>query len=436
VSRRLQTFLLNMANGSLAPEAGYNLISLTLGLPAKVVRDSFPIGVDPQQKQQEQQAQQQRAGGVVANTPNLSTGQEREVASGVERDTDSYSGDDDTEDESTQQLREAWKESDHPRDDNGKFTSGADIEAAKNDSAKAKELRDKTTDPKQRAKLDKLLGDTSTSDETNIKADEVKQIRLNHGVTTPKDSPIRKLKSGTALTADSIHELMKDDPRTTGEILSDIARRTAYDVGKVQTHGMTKAVNMKQITFNGMKIRIETTMFDEAGKEGILGRTLAELIYPDAMSIDTHRVNKPLPLPPALVASTQMIVLTKQKNVQDEIWEKAYNMKNFESAATGGDGTITVYNLSKASRTHRLDRSIFAHEAGHNLATQLWGTTAPLPTSEYGKVQDIEPPVTPYGANSASEDFAEAVNLFVTKREYLENNFPEKYIEIKKLLEG
>lgn len=53
---------------------------------------------------------------------------------------------------------EAWNDSDHPRDDRGRFVSTGTIEAAKNDPTKAKALRDSVTRPSQRAKLDKLLG--------------------------------------------------------------------------------------------------------------------------------------------------------------------------------------------------------------------------------------------------------------------------------------
>jgi hypothetical protein len=63
-------------------------------------------------------------------------------------------------------LTKAFDESEHPRDDHGRFVKGEDIEAAKSDPAKAQELRGRVTDPGQRAKLEKQLGGTEAADRT------------------------------------------------------------------------------------------------------------------------------------------------------------------------------------------------------------------------------------------------------------------------------
>ena len=54
-----------------------------------------------------------------------------------------------------------FNEEDHPRDDAGHFVSKDDMAAAASDPGKAKELRDRVTDPKQRAKLDAAIGKNS-----------------------------------------------------------------------------------------------------------------------------------------------------------------------------------------------------------------------------------------------------------------------------------
>ena len=54
-----------------------------------------------------------------------------------------------------------FDESAHPRDDHGRFVSGSDLEQAKTDPAKAQELRQRVTNPEQRAKLDKAIGSDS-----------------------------------------------------------------------------------------------------------------------------------------------------------------------------------------------------------------------------------------------------------------------------------
>jgi hypothetical protein len=63
-------------------------------------------------------------------------------------------------------VRESFNETDHPRDDNGRFVSGSDVADAKGDPAKEKALRDRVTDPEQRAKLDAELGGGAKSGPT------------------------------------------------------------------------------------------------------------------------------------------------------------------------------------------------------------------------------------------------------------------------------
>ena len=58
---------------------------------------------------------------------------------------------------------ETWNEADHPRGDDGRFINKEEIQAAKKDPEKAKELRAKVTDPAERKKLDKKLESFSVS---------------------------------------------------------------------------------------------------------------------------------------------------------------------------------------------------------------------------------------------------------------------------------
>lgn len=50
-----------------------------------------------------------------------------------------------------------WDESQHPRDDHGRFVSKEDLAAAASDPAKAEELRARVTDPEQRKRLEEAL---------------------------------------------------------------------------------------------------------------------------------------------------------------------------------------------------------------------------------------------------------------------------------------
>lgn len=57
-------------------------------------------------------------------------------------------------------VAKLWDEAMHPRDDKGHFIPKDELTAAKTDTAKADELRAKTTDPVQRHRLDAIIADT------------------------------------------------------------------------------------------------------------------------------------------------------------------------------------------------------------------------------------------------------------------------------------
>jgi hypothetical protein len=84
-------------------------------------------------------------------------------------------------------LTKAFDESEHPRDDHGRFVKGEDIEAAKSDPAKAQELRGRVTDPEQRAKLEKQLGGTEAAPTAPKEGAETESPKK--GKTEPADSP-------------------------------------------------------------------------------------------------------------------------------------------------------------------------------------------------------------------------------------------------------
>jgi hypothetical protein len=134
-------------------------------------------------------------------------------------------------------------------------------------------------------------------------------------------------------------------------------------------------------------------------------------------------------VPPKVMDAIGQVVHTTQKNKDDAYWEKQYGISNFESAATGGDGGIVVYSGNPVST------GTVAHEAGHNLATKIWGKTSPPKDSEYGKAQQSEKPVSTYGAISSTEDFAEAVKLFVKSPDEMKREFPKKFAALKQIME-
>ena len=192
--------------------------------------------------------------------------------------------------------------------------------------------------------------------------------------------------------------------------------RHAVPDGSPLIHGMTRAEACHEVKVGGVAYRFPP------GAAGVVAWTLAGLAAGP-------------PLPAALARRQNAVVFSPGANKDDGRWEREYDTKGFVSAATGGDGDICAYNGKGVSR------STYAHEAGHNLAAHVWGSAHPPGDSEYGRAQAAEPPVTPYGASSTAEDFADACSIYagserggVAGRDALQRRFPLKYAALEKLL--
>lgn len=186
----------------------------------------------------------------------------------------------------------------------------------------------------------------------------------------------------------------------------------AEDGGEVTAHGMTTPEKTRRVVVGG------TAVHWTEGAEDAAAETIASLAEVE--------------VPPQVAAATTRIVHTTQRNKDDGLWEKKYNTPGFRSQATGGDGTTVVYNGQGA------DPYVLSHEAGHNVATALWGTTAPPAGTRYADAAASEPPVSKYGANSPSEDFAEAFSMYAIGGKYrdgLKAKFPKKYAALKGIFE-
>jgi len=206
-------------------------------------------------------------------------------------------------------------------------------------------------------------------------------------------------------------------------------------VGFIKFHRMTRDfVRKSKVSRKGFQYEAMANAEDMVSIEigGI------EYVFPDSESMFKRVVGDILftaeneLLPQQILATTKRIVYTLQPNRHDAFWAVQYNTPGFKSAATGGDGTIAVYNGKSVSQ------STLAHESGHNFATKVYGTTTPKPGSKYGIAQQLESPVTPYGANSSSEDFAEAVKLYSkneVSRKAFKATHPKKFEALEELLE-
>ncbi len=99
-------------------------------------------------------------------------------------------------------LKAQFSEVDHPRDDNGQFVSKDEMNAAKDDPEKAKELLSRVTDPEQRAKLEKELGQSPESSEGKPTGEKDK---IENDSLDPADEQI--LSDGTS--NDGLHSALE-----------------------------------------------------------------------------------------------------------------------------------------------------------------------------------------------------------------------------------
>jgi hypothetical protein len=233
------------------------------------------------------------------------------------------------------------------------------------------------------------------------------------------DTPAAKLSKGQALTGDAVWDAVKGDSDTAAAKVSDMARDVAYDVADVKTHGMSKAVKVKKVTFNGVDFLVQSSLMGKKGEESPIGQAL--------LNLSMAR------LPPELHGVNRRVVLTAQPNGDDGYWEKEYGVSGFKAAATGGDGDVVVYGVGAGGA---FDPGIYAHESGHNVANAVWGSQSPPADSEYAKAAEAEPPVSEYGKHSPAEDFAEAVREYHNGGDYLEKVYPKKYAAVKNIMAG
>lgn len=207
-------------------------------------------------------------------------------------------------------------------------------------------------------------------------------------------------------------------------LVDERLRENMLEVKSVKAHGMTDAQEMEGILLDGVEIRWG------AGQEGRVSDTIARWYIQDKLGKS---------LPKAVWEAQQTIVFTNQKNSEDPYWATVYGDPDFVTMATGGDGGITVYNQS------RLSHAMLAHEAGHNIATRLYGTPDPtkpktgseVMRSEWQEAMALETrKVSDYALVHPQEDFAESVSYFTDANERMKETHPLRYALVEKILRG
>ncbi|MCG2739789.1 MAG: hypothetical protein L6300_06075 [Syntrophaceae bacterium] len=92
-------------------------------------------------------------------------------------------------------------------------------------------------------------------------------------------------------------------------------------------------------------------------------------------------------------------------------------------------GTMTIY------KNHMATEGLIAHEAAHTFAVYKWGTVMPAENSDYmAAINSGEPVVSEYSKKHIGEDFAEAVQMYVTGPGYLKKIAPLRYDVIHRLM--
>lgn len=124
-------------------------------------------------------------------------------------------------------------------------------------------------------------------------------------------------------------------------------------------------------------------------------------------------------LPPELSFASGNVVISSGPSTKDAYLSKLYKT-NFQSAATGGDGHIVVYNNGGSHNTPAV-REVLAHEMGHNLATKIYGGTQIVPKPYHeayalAKAGDKSWKPSDYAMTNIGEFFAESLATTVASR--------------------
>jgi hypothetical protein len=312
-----------------------------------------------------------------------------------------------------------------------------------------KKVKADTATDEERAKRDVVLGrleDLRMTIRTRYDAGNADKATILDKKTTKKPEAQKDSEKDKAAAEEARKPFFKGEEATLDRMKERLQRRPIgsteadethkmmkemeQDAGDPTVHGMLTSERMKSFKVEGLEVKYPEGARDAAAQ------TIASVLIGEK-------------LPQKLWDANSTIVFSTQRNKDDAYWAKQYGMPGLKSAATGGDGSIVVYNAESISRGN------FAHESGHNLAYKEWGSIYPDATSRYSKAQSVEQPVSPYGSKSHAEDFAEASKIYVdsahsyggivhrrqhgrflTGKEYLEKEFPLKHAALHEIITG
>jgi len=134
--------------------------------------------------------------------------------------------------------------------------------------------------------------------------------------------------------------------------------------------------------------------------------------------------------------SIKQVVVSPNRNPSDPYWATKYKIKNFRSAATGGNGTVTFYPLKSPWSQSTID-STTIHESGHTYSQELWKDAKERKEWEDIIKKDKVSPST-YADSSVGEDFSESLVMYSLSKgtpcEMLAKRlYPERYKKLDSL---
>lgn len=153
----------------------------------------------------------------------------------------------------------AWDESVHPRGDDGRFVGRSDLAAARRDPEAADRLRERVTNPAQRAKLDVFL------------KREVKRPRKGSGEKRAGQLAARR--RGQAVVAKALRDPADLTPKELGDLHAHLSSLTAGEVRQLK----------RQLAVRGGRLKGEVV---ERVREAMVGRHGRELARRDLADRD------------------------------------------------------------------------------------------------------------------------------------------------------
>lgn len=144
-------------------------------------------------------------------------------------------------------------------------------------------------------------------------------------------------------------------------------------------------------------------------------------------------------VPAEQLDSIKQVVISPNRNPDDAYWEKQYNIKDFTSAATGGNGGVTYYPTKNAWSQPFTD-STTIHEGGHTYSNDLWKDAAQKKAWEEAIKKDKQAP-SKYAESSSSEDFSESLVMYSLSKntpceEAARTLYPARYEALDKLFKA